>query len=174
MLFRSPYQIVPVYLLNENGANIAGATALPLTNSIGAFSGSSLSTIARDPNLRPEQTKEVELGLELKFFNSRLGFDVAVYDRRSVDQIVQVAIPDESGFTSFLTNGGELSNRGIELTIDATPVKLSNGLQWNVYGTFTHNRNVIEALRPGTEELVLGSTFTGSVRSEERRVGKEC
>jgi len=161
----SPYQIVPVYLLNANGIAAAGATALPLTNSVGTFSGSTLSNIARDPNLKPERTSEVELGLELKFFNSRLGFDVAVYDRRSVDQIVQVAIPDESGFTTFLTNGGELSNKGIELTIDATPVRLSNGLQWNVYGTFTHNRNVIESLRAGAEELVLGSTFVGSVQA---------
>ncbi|QSE97293.1 SusC/RagA family TonB-linked outer membrane protein [Fulvivirga lutea] len=157
----APYQIVPVFLLNANGLAQAGATALPFNGT----SGSTLSNIARDPNLKPEQTSEFELGLETKFFNNRLGLDVAVYERTSTDQIVQVAIPAETGFTSLLTNGGELSNTGIELTLTATPLKLSNGFQWDFVGTFTHNKNVIESLRPGSDELVLGNTFAGSVQS---------
>jgi TonB-linked SusC/RagA family outer membrane protein len=156
-----PYQIVPVYLLNANGLTQAGATSLPLNGA----SGASLSNIARDPNLKPEQTSEVELGIELKFLDNRVGLDVAVYDRTSTDQIVNVALPDESGFTSILTNGGELSNKGIEITLSATPIKLNNGFQWDLIGTFSHNKNVIEALRPGTDELILGNTFGGSVQS---------
>ncbi len=161
----APYQIVPVFLLNSTGIFAANATALPFTGSTGAGAGATQSNIDRDANLKPERTTEVELGLEMKFLNNRVGFDIAVYDRVSTDQIVNVAIPAESGFTQFVTNGGELSNQGIEVTLNATPVKLSNGFQWDVSAAFTHNNNVVEELRAGTEELVLGNTFAGSVQS---------
>ncbi|MBL6447874.1 SusC/RagA family TonB-linked outer membrane protein [Fulvivirga sp. 29W222] len=157
----NPYQIVPVYLTNANGINATGATAMPFVGTAGA----TLSNIARDPGLKPENTQEVEVGLNTQLFKNKVGIDVSVYERNSVDQIVPLAIPSETGFTSFYTNIGKVSNRGIELGLDLTPVSLDNGFTWNLYGTFTHNRNVVEELTEGTDEVVLRNTFTGSIQA---------
>lgn len=156
----NPYQLQPVFNLNANGIGAAGATALPFNG----VAGASLSNIARDSNLRPEITEEIELGLELRLLD-RINFDVAVYQRDSKDQIAGIATPAESGFTSFFTNIGTVRNKGVELTMNATPVKLSNGLQWDVTGTFTHNKNTIEELVDGVDEVVLRNTFAGSVQA---------
>lgn len=164
----APYQLDPVYFLNANGITAAGATAMPFNGTPGA----TLENTARDPNLKPERTQEVELGAELKFFDNRIGIDAAIYQRDSKDQIAGVAIPSESGFQSFFTNIGKVRNRGIEIGLNVTPVSLSNGFRWNVYGTFTHNKNTIEELIEGTDEIVLRNTFAGSVQAVHQ-VGQE-
>jgi TonB-linked SusC/RagA family outer membrane protein len=157
-----PYLINQVYLVNQNGISAAGPpTQMPFNGA----AGSTLGNRAPDPNLKPEIKREIELGLDLKFFDNRLGLDVAVYQNDTRNQIVQVAIPAESGFTTNLTNFGVVRNRGIEITLDATPVRLANGFNWNILGTFTHNRNTIEELSSQTDELVLRNTFTGGAQA---------
>jgi TonB-linked SusC/RagA family outer membrane protein len=155
----NPYQIVPTYNVNPASINQTG-NAFPFQG----VPGATLSNIARDPNLKPETTTEVELGLELKMFNNRANLDLAVYDRLSADQIASVAYPAASGYTGYFTNIGEVSNRGIEIGLGITPVQMQNGLSWDIYGTFTHNKNRVEDLK-GIDELVLRNTFAGSVQS---------
>lgn len=157
-----PYQLQPVYLVNAR--TTAQGNGLPFTQTGGAtVPGSTLSDIARDPNLKPERTREVELGISAQFFNNRVGVDLAVYDRLTFDQIAPVSLPDVSGFTQLFTNFGSLSNRGIEIGLDLTPIQLDNGLRWNIYGTFTHNKNVVEELVDGTNEIIIRALFAGSV-----------
>lgn len=162
------YQITPIFLLNGNGLTAAGSTAMPFNGTAGA----TLSNIARDPNLKPENTIEKEVGLELRLLNSRINLDVALYDRRTTDQIVGIQIPRESGFSSNFTNIGEVSNKGVEISLGITPIKLNNGFQWDIFGTFTHNKNEIVSLVDGVDELVLLNTFAGSVQSVHQ-VGQE-
>ncbi|MDX2247753.1 MAG: SusC/RagA family TonB-linked outer membrane protein [Bacteroidia bacterium] len=123
--------------------------------------GSTLEDNAYDPDLRSELTTEIELGLEMRFFQNRMGFDVAVYDRLSKDQLANIAIPAETGFTNYFTNLGEVRNRGIEVSFDINPVK-TKSFSWDVLTTFTHNRNTIEDLGD-LDEITLRNTFTGSV-----------
>jgi TonB-linked SusC/RagA family outer membrane protein len=164
----APYNITQVYNLNANGINATGATAMPLNGQAGA----TLENTARDPDLKSELTSEIELGLDLKFLDNRFGLDVAVYDKRTTDQIIALATPSEIGFSSSFTNIGEVSNKGIEVGLSLTPLKLQNGFQWDIYGTFTHNKNVIEKLKEGVDEVVLRNTFTGSVQGVHA-VGQE-
>jgi hypothetical protein len=79
-----------------------------------------------------------------------------------------VSLPSTSGFSQYFTNFGEISNTGIELSLDVTPVSLSNSFTWNLYGTFTHNRSIIEELIEGTEEIQFGAGFAGGVISTHR------
>jgi len=161
-----PFQLQPLFLINESPAlGIAQRAALPITpaGASAAVPGATLSNIARDPNLKPEQTQETEVGLELGLWNNRISLDVAYYYRLSKDQIAQVTLPPSTGFTSLFTNFGELSNEGVEIGLDFTPVQLSNGFKWKIYGTFTHNKNVVEELTSGLDELTFGFGFAGGV-----------
>ncbi|MBX2958085.1 MAG: SusC/RagA family TonB-linked outer membrane protein [Cyclobacteriaceae bacterium] len=144
----NPYQLRPIFNINPFGT-------FPFTGTPSA----SLSNTERDANLKPERTKEVELGLDAKLFNNKIDLALTVYDRRTTDQIAPVSLPTSTGFSTSFTNFGEVSNKGIEIGLGITPVSLSNSFVWNIYGTFTHNRNVIESLTPGIDQITLGGGF---------------
>lgn len=160
----APYQIFPVFGVNPGSINQTG-NAFPFTGA----SGATLSNIARDPNLKPERTRELEAGLELKGWENRVSVDVAVYKKNSFDQIASIAIPQASGFTGLFTNIGELSNRGVELSVGVTPVKLSNGFTWDIRGVYTYNKSRVESLKMPNgkpiSEITLRNTFAGTVQS---------
>lgn len=166
-----PYQLNPIFLVNARTVN--QGNGLPFTPTGGAtVPGATLSDIARDPNLRPERTREIEVGANVLLFGERIGLDVALYDRETFDQIAPVSLPDVSGFQQLFTNFGRMSNRGIEIGLDVTPIQLDNGFRWNVYTTFTHNKNVVKELIDGTDEIIIRATFAGSV-SAILRPGEE-
>ncbi len=171
-----PYQLMPVYLINDYFNTSPFPTAqLPFTPTGGStLAGATLSDVERDPNLKPETTQEVEAGFDSRLFNDRLSLNVTVYKRLSKDEIAGVSLPEESGFELFFTNFGEVSNKGIEIGLGVTPIKTVNGFQWDIFGTFTHNKNVVEKLRPGVDEITIdpGSSFAGSV-SAVLRPGQE-
>lgn len=160
-----PYQLAPVYLINDVYETSPYPTAqLPFTPTGGVtVPGATLSNIERDPELKPERTREIEAGFESRWLNDRIKLDVTVYRRISTDQIAPVTLPDESGFTTFFTNFGEVSNEGLEAGLGITPVKSASGFTWDIYGTFTHNKNVVEKLTTGVDEIIFGNYFSGSV-----------
>jgi TonB-linked SusC/RagA family outer membrane protein len=157
------YSLLPTYSLNlGNSSGLVGSVPgndLPFRGQAGATTGATVY----DPNLTPEFTTEIEVGTDLSFFRDKLTLNLSVYDRRTTDQIAPIALSDETGFNQLITNFGEVSNKGIEIGIDATPVTLSNGFSWNVYATFTRNRNYIESLIAGTDEIVLRNLYGGQV-----------
>lgn len=162
-----PYQLQAVYLINSFLITNPRPTAeLPFTPSGGVTApGASLSGIARDPNLKPERTREIEFGLESSFVEGRIKLDATVYRREARDQIAGVSVPEESGYIQLFTNFGVVSNEGIELGLGLTPLQTQSGFNWNIYGTFTHNKNVVEELTEGVEEIQIepGSSFANGV-----------
>ncbi len=121
----------------------------------------SLSSGIGNPNLTPEFTSEFEIGTELGFLDNRISLDFAYYDRITTDQIVPITAPSSSGFSSRIVNIGKVSNKGIEITLNATPVKLVNGFTWDLTGVFTRNRNVVEELTDGLDEVFVAGFGNG-------------
>jgi TonB-linked SusC/RagA family outer membrane protein len=164
-----PYLLSNVYLVNDV-LPVGGATAgKPFTPPGGQPTpGATLSDVATDPNLKPERTREIEAGVDLKLWNNRLGISATYYDKESADQIAQISLPEESGFGAQLTNFGTVTNKGVELLVDLTAVQTSGGFTWNIVGAFTRNRNEIKELRQGVSEVQFGSSFAGSVIAVHR------
>lgn len=121
----------------------------------------SLPNTIKNPNLKPERTKSFELGLEASFLKKRVGFDLSYYVNNSIDQIVSGAVSSASGYTNAYVNGGEIQNKGMELQLYGTPVKLKD-FQWNVTVNWSRNRNKVISLPAGLENLQLGS-FQGGI-----------
>lgn len=113
-------------------------------------------------DLKPEETKSFEFGLDAKFFNNRLGVDFTYYDSKTENQIIGIEVPSSSGFSKELINAGEISNSGIELMLYATPIKW-NGLQWDVTLNWSKNENKVEELHDRLKEYSLGGTNIASV-----------
>ncbi len=143
------------------------------------FGGYPIGTIANgsnpNPYLGPASVNEKEIGLELKTLNSRLNFDIAVYDKRTSGQILSADLSPFSGYGSTLVNVAKLKNSGIEVMVDGTPVKISD-FSWNVTVNAAYNTSKVLALNPGQDrQLVVyfngtGNEFLGSLVYD---VGKE-
>lgn len=108
-------------------------------------------------NLKPEMTTGIELGFETRFFNDRIGIDFTYYDQSTQDQILAVEISKGSGYDTRLLNAGEITNKGIEVILNATPVKLANGLKWDVTFNFAKNKNQVIALAEGLTTYQLNA-----------------
>ena len=78
----------------------------------------SVNSTLQNPELKPERTKSIEAGLEGRFLNDRIGFDLAIYKSNSFDQIMPVLVSRASGYTSRYVNSGEIENKGIELSLN--------------------------------------------------------
>lgn len=102
------------------------------------------------PNLKPEQTKAFELGLDMKFFENRLGFDATYYKSNTINQLLFLALPMASGFSREYINAGDIENRGFEIQLTAVPVKTTN-FNWNTGLNFATNTNKIIELHEKTK-----------------------
>lgn len=111
-----------------------------------------------DPQLKPEETVALEFGTDLRFLDSRLGLDFTWYKSNSKNQIIPVPVSDATGFSEFITNAGELENKGIELILSGTPIRNSN-FSWDVSFNVARNRNKVVNIREGIDEIVVGSQF---------------
>ncbi|MEO7801709.1 MAG: SusC/RagA family TonB-linked outer membrane protein [Ginsengibacter sp.] len=119
-----------------------------------------LDATAFDPDLKPEFTKEFEYGAQLSFFKRKIEVDVAIYDRNSTNQIAPISTPASSGYSSYYTNYGELSNKGVEIDLILRPLQ-SKSFKWEIHGTFTRNKNIVEKLIEGVDRLPLFGVLEG-------------
>lgn len=101
-----------------------------------------------NPNLKPELHRELEFGLEGKFFNNRVGVDLSLYDKRSKDLIIDRPLDPATGYDVTADNIAEVSNKGIELGLNLGLLKPAkeDGLSWDASIQFSKNRNYVESL----------------------------
>ncbi|WP_373399488.1 SusC/RagA family TonB-linked outer membrane protein [Algoriphagus halophilus] len=136
------------------GATFVSPSIFPLNGQVGF----SKNSVFGDPNLKPEKTTSIEFGTQLAFFNNRLSFDMTYYKSNAADQIIPVPISDATGFSSYITNAGEIENRGFEFVIGGTPVE-SGDFLWDVTANLTTNKNEVKSIREGIDQIVVGSQF---------------
>ncbi len=123
------------------------------------FNGNSLmatpNTIV-DPNIKPSLSSSYELGIDLRFFKDKYGLSVTYYNEDKVNEIISVPISGASGFTSKLINAGKLNRNGIEISLNATPIKTAS-FSWNSTLNFAKNTSKIIELAEGVDAIVVGS-----------------
>lgn len=100
-------------------------TTLPIFVYDGGL-GARPSTIAGSADIRPEQSEEIEGGLDAQFLGGRMSFEATVFRKRVTDLILSAQVASTSGFTTRLINGGSLQNTGTELGLNITPIQRNN------------------------------------------------
>jgi len=118
--------------------------------------GFSYGNTSADPDLKPERTNSWEVGAELELLRNRVSLEVSYYTQKSIDQIVPLPAAPSTGYSFYITNVGEVSNKGIELSLRATPISTSTGFRWDIFGTFTKNQNRVESLIGGVDQVAIG------------------
>ncbi|HZG41364.1 MAG TPA: TonB-dependent receptor, partial [Longimicrobium sp.] len=111
-------------------------------------------TLAPTPDLKPERQREYEFGADASFLGDRLALEATYYDKRTSDLVLLVPLAQSSGFANQYRNVGELSNRGVELSLSSTNIQRRN-FSWNSRLLFARNRNRIEQLNQSTDTLTF-------------------
>lgn len=132
-------------------------------NSTGTIYGEhTVSNRLGNPLLRGELQTEYEAGIEAKFLNERLGIDFTVYNRETIDLITDTPIDPATGYTTTYLNLGKLRNKGIEIALNATPLKMG-GFQWDIIWNFTLVRPEVLNLGDGGLKQVFVAGRDGTV-----------
>jgi TonB-linked SusC/RagA family outer membrane protein len=126
----APYQILmnynTVFYVNPNGSSAVGIAPGVIAN----------------PNLKWETSEQTNLGFDLGLFKQALSLTVDVYEKNTKDLLQEIAIPYLSGKSSMWVNNGSIRNRGLEITLEGTPVNKKN-LKVNLSGNISFQQSTI-------------------------------
>lgn len=131
--------------------------------------GSIKQAVVPNKNLRPLSVNELEAGLDLRLFNSKLGLDIAAYNRVTTNDITTESITTVTGYNGAVVTVGELRNRGVEMLLSVRPVTKKN-FSWDVSLNVAYNKSKILKISNSAKELLLATStkvFIKQVVGEE-------
>ena len=139
-----PYLLANTYVSVAYGNNVASFN-FPFGSTAGFGASSRIAPLT----LQPEFTTSKEIGLNVGLFKNRATVDVAYFDQVSKNQIINVGIAPSTGYATKTINVGEMTNKGVELLVNVTPMTTSN-FRWDLSANFTKIVNKVVAISPGT------------------------
>lgn len=136
--------------------------SFPFQGQVGFIQGTQLG----NPDIKPESTREYEVGLEMRLLQNRARLDVSYYDKKSFDQIFRVPASASSGYTSIVRNAGDLRNKGWEVSLQARAIE-TRDFSLDLFANWTRNRNSVIELAPGIDNIILAGYSWPSIRIME-------
>ena len=136
-----PGELYPQYALYSVSANYDGVP------------GTLISQVG-NPDLTWEQTSTFGLGLDANLFDNRLHIVLDYYNKYTTDVLYRTPISGITGVTSRWQNVGEISNKGIELTIGGDIIR-SKDWNWSLEANLGHNKNIVEKLYGDDPDLEI-------------------
>lgn len=113
-----------------------------------------------NPDLKWETSEQYNVGIDIGLFDQRLTFTADAYIKNTKDLLQQIALPYASGYSSMWINNGKIENKGIELSIEGTPIA---GKKWNwtVGGNISFTRNTIKELGMAPSDFGMMKNVSG-------------
>jgi TonB-linked SusC/RagA family outer membrane protein len=113
-----------------------------------------------NPNLVPEKQKTYEIGTELRLLNDRISIDASYYNTLCTNQILQgFRASYATGYVLNTQNAGSMRNQGVEISLDASPIRTST-LNWNLRFNFNHMWSKVLTLPESIQgELYFSDTW---------------
>jgi TonB-linked SusC/RagA family outer membrane protein len=111
--------------------------------------------------ISPYTSTTTELGIDLRMFENRLGFDITLYNRVSNNDIVPASVAPSTSYSSVRLNVGKMVNRGVEFMVNGTPIQTSSGFSWDLSLNVAYNDNEVIKIADGLTQISNG----GSTRS---------
>ncbi|MGO4818647.1 SusC/RagA family TonB-linked outer membrane protein [Flavobacterium sp. W22_SRS_FP1] len=127
------------------------------------FNGTAVAsnpTTLANLNLLPERQNSYELGLEMSFLKRRVGFDLSYYNNQNINQITAIPLSTSTGYGSAVLNAGTIENKGVEVQLNATPLKTAD-FQWDLNLNWSQNKSLVVELLNGINNLQLASLQGG-------------
>uniref|UniRef100_UPI00321775F0 SusC/RagA family TonB-linked outer membrane protein n=1 Tax=uncultured Draconibacterium sp. TaxID=1573823 RepID=UPI00321775F0 len=139
-----PYQLYNTYGIGKSNSPHEQTTAAP-------------GTTLFDPNVVNELIKSYEAGIDMRFFDNRIGLDFTWYKTNATNQLINLPLDPFSGYKSKKINAGNIQNQGIEIMFNADIIRNRNGFSWTLNANMSTNENKIIELAEGVEEYSLGT-----------------
>ena len=172
------FSFVPTEMINQRGGSLPSWLSYTKLRASYAAAGSDLDPyslyntyfIGTDPNgnttagrgttlfndsVKSQLIKSYEAGVEMRFFQNRVGIDVSVYKSNAVNQLIRLPMDPLSGYSNRIINAGDIQNKGIEVTADARILSNPRSLNWTLGLNFSHNKNTVPSIYPGVERYGL-------------------
>jgi TonB-dependent starch-binding outer membrane protein SusC len=130
---------------------------------VSIFNGSAtglIQTTVPNPNLKWETTAQLDLGLDVGLFSDRISVTADYYSKKTTDLLLQLPIPNTSGFNTQYQNIGNLENKGVELSL--TTRNLTGEFTWTT--NFNISRNVNKVTNMAGTNITPGGRILSSVR----------
>jgi len=125
------------------------------------------SSQINNADLKPEIVSSFEIGTDIRLFENRIGLDFTWYNSNSENQILGVQIPISTGYTSQIINAGRINSSGIEIMLNANPIRLKNGFRWDIGVNYTYNRSIVKELAEGLDTYTVSSGSGVTVLAKE-------
>jgi TonB-linked SusC/RagA family outer membrane protein len=139
-------------------AAVRSYTSVPTVNAAGQLVPSLVLATSGNPDVKPERGQEIEAGFDASFFHDRMGVELTYYDKITKDALMLVPNPPSQGFPgSTYRNLGEISNRGVELGLTASPIQAAD-LAWDMRLSMFANRNRLVKFGYDRGPLIFGLT----------------
>ena len=113
-----------------------------------------------NPDLKWEKTAQFDVGFNLGLFQNRLNFDIAYYNKKTTDLLLDCPVPHSTGFTSIFKNIGSVRNQGVDIMVTATPVQGAE-FNWSSTLNMNFNKNKILALGDTNADIYLYDWVSG-------------
>ena len=148
----------------DAAAYVTNTYLWPSREFLGGVVGAGNNWERGNPYLKPEITDSYEVGMELRFLKGRLGVDFAYYSNNSFNQILSPRLGQSTGYIFSSINGGDITNKGMELSITAQPIK-SKDFNWNTTLNIAGNRGKVNNLMTGVEILYVTDVQVGNAKA---------
>ena len=126
--------------------------------------GFRVNPLLGNPNLKHETQESWEVGTDLRFLKNRIGVDFTYFKNKNSDLLMYVPIAASSGFSNVFANAATMESKGVEVSLNATPLK-SDDFEWNFTANFTKFKNTVLSLAEGVDNVFLGGFNEPQIRA---------
>ena len=138
---------------NDNIGNYLYVNTYNIINSAGH--PAAVAATMGNKNITWETNGNFNAGVEFELFGARLNGSVEYFLRKTTDMLFSFPLPTSFGYTYYYDNVGDMRNQGVEVDLNATPIK-TNDLEWNIRVNLTHYKNKIVYLPEENKTATLG------------------
>ena len=139
----------------ENDATNAGTVPISLQNK----------------NLKWETTEQWNLGVDLSFFDERIGLTMDIYRKNTRDLLLAAQLPYSSGFYNATKNIGKVRNEGLEISLNTLNIK-TRDFQWSSNFNISFNKNKVLALSENQTALMTAVQFDQNYNGQSSYIAK--
>jgi TonB-linked SusC/RagA family outer membrane protein len=161
-----PYQILDAFSGGAQGLDFGGGTTSPTQNGIGGLVS---DTVKGAPTLKPERTSEFEGGFDFGLFKQRIDGGITLYNAKTTDVIFYLPVPVSTGYKNVTSNGGEITNKGLEVSLNARALEYPK-FRWEIGVNWAKNKNKLVELQ-GADYVGLTGGFGNSVAVRGQPLG---
>ena len=111
-----------------------------------------------NPDLKWETTDQTNIGLDFGVLNNRINGGLDYFWKKTTDMLLQLPVPQSTGYNSILSNVGRIDNKGFELFLNTVNIDTKD-FKWESNITFTSMRNTVKDLG-GIDEIIVGAGYT--------------